>query len=120
MVAFLIEHYAGAFPVWLSPIQATILPVKDAVLDYAQKVLETLQEKDIRVTLDSRNEKLGHKIREAQLQKVPFMLVIGDKEKQADTVAVRRRDGIDLGPIPLEKFIKLASDYIQTKRTEFI
>ncbi len=119
MVAFLIEHYAGAFPVWLSPIQATILPIKDSLLEYGKKMLETLQENEIRVTLDSRNEKLGHKIREAQLQKIPYMLVIGDKELQANGVAVRRRDGVDLGAMPLETFIQLIQDDNKTRRSEF-
>lgn len=101
-MAVLIEHYAGAFPVWLSPLQVIVLPITDAQHDYARQVLAGFQALDIRAELDDRNEKIGYKIREAQLQKIPYMLVIGDKEVQAGAVAVRRRDKGDLGAMPLQ------------------
>lgn len=92
----LIEHYAGAFPLWLSPVQATIVTVTDSQVDFARKVWEELKGMGLRVELDDRNEKLGYKIREAQLQKVPYMLVIGDREVSAVGIAPRRRDGTQL------------------------
>jgi threonyl-tRNA synthetase len=103
----LIEHYAGAFPVWLAPVQAIVLTVTDRHIEYARGVFETLREKGMRVELDDRNEKLGFKIREAQLQKIPYMLVIGDREMQARTVAPRRRDGVQLDPMSVDEFCEL-------------
>jgi threonyl-tRNA synthetase len=108
-MAILIEHYAGAFPLWLAPVQATILPIADRHLDYAERVLARLTETGLRVELDRRQEKIGYKIREAQLQKVPYMLVIGDREAAEGTVAVRSRTGGDLGARPLEEFVKAAA-----------
>ncbi len=108
-MAILIEHYAGAFPLWLAPVQATILPIADRHLDYAERVLARLTEAGLRVELDRRQEKIGYKIREAQLQKVPYMLVIGDREAAEGTVAVRSRTGGDLGARPLEEFVKAAA-----------
>ena len=119
MVAFLIEHYAGAFPVWLAPIQVAILPIKDTVMEYAQQVCTKLHGMNVRVNLDNSNEKLGNKIRKAQLQKIPYMLVIGDKEVNDQKVAVRRRDGVDLGAIPVEQFIELITNDINNKTIEF-
>ncbi len=95
-IGVLVEHYAGAFPVWLSPVQAIIVTVTDAQVDFAAKVRQELQALGMRVELDDRNEKLGYKIREAQLQKVPYMLVIGDREVSAGGIAPRRRDGVQL------------------------
>ena len=104
-LALLIEKYAGALPTWLAPIQVKVLPIVDKHLDYAEKVKAALQAQGIRVETDLRNEKIGYKIREAQLEKVPYMLVLGDKEMENGQVAVRsRRDG-DLGAMPLEGFI---------------
>jgi len=100
----LIEHYAGAFPIWLAPVQAIVLTVTDRHIEYAREVFEALREKGMRVELDDRNEKLGFKIREAQLQKIPYMLVIGDREMQARTVAPRRRDGVQLDPMSVDEF----------------
>jgi len=105
----LIEHYAGAFPVWLAPVQAIVLTVTDRHIEYARGVFETLREKGMRVELDDRNEKLGFKIREAQLQKIPYMLVIGDREMQARTVAPRRRDGVQLDPMSVDEFCEPGS-----------
>ncbi len=101
----LVEHYAGAFPVWLAPIQATVLPITDRQNDYAKEVVAKLKAAGVRVTLDDRSEKVNLKIREAQLQKVPYMLVIGGREAEAGQVAVRHRKRADLGPQNLEAFI---------------
>jgi threonyl-tRNA synthetase len=101
----LIEHYAGAFPAWLAPVQATVLPVSGKFSEYAQTVAATLKESGLRVHLDDRNEKLQAKIRDAQLQKIPYMLIIGGKESEAGTVSVRHRTKGDLGPRPLDQFI---------------
>ena len=105
MVSYLIELYAGAFPVWLAPVQATVLPITDRQIDYANQVLAKLREAGIRATLDDRKEKVNLKIREAQLQKVPFMLVIGDREAEAGAVSVRNRRHGDQGVRPVEEFV---------------
>ena len=105
MVSYLIELYAGAFPVWLAPVQAVVLPITERQNAYAREVLEKLLDAGARVELDDRNEKLQAKIRDAQLQKVPYMLVIGGKEAEAGTVSVRHRSKGDLGPRPLEQFM---------------
>ena len=99
----LIEHYAGAFPVWLAPVQAVVLPISDAQLEYATRVASILTGRGLRVEVDRRNERLQYKIREAQLQKVPYMLVVGKREAEAHTAAVRLRSGEDLGARPLEE-----------------
>ena len=101
----LIEHYAGAFPVWLAPVQTTVLPVSGKFSEYAEKVTKALKDAGVRVHLDDRNEKLQAKIRDAQLEKIPYMLIIGGKEAEAGTVAVRHRSKGDLGPRPLDQFI---------------
>ena len=94
----------GAFPVWLAPVQVRVLPITDRHAGYAQKVVDRLDEKGIRVELDARNEKVSYKIREAQAQKIPYMLVVGDKEAEQEAVAVRHRSRGDLGPLPLKEF----------------
>lgn len=104
----LIEHYAGAFPLWLAPVQAVILTVTDRNNDYGRDVLARLKNSGLRAQLDSRNEKLGFKIREAQLKKIPYQLVIGDKEQAGGLVAPRERGGKTLEPMPVDDFIKLA------------
>ena len=101
----LVEHYAGAFPLWLAPVQVEICPVSEKVADYAKHVTETLKRHSIRVHLDDRNEKLPAKIRDAQMQKIPYMLVVGAKEAEAGTVSVRHRSKGDLGPKPLAEVI---------------
>jgi len=116
-IAILIEHYAGAFPLWLSPIQAIVLPIADRHLDYARSVRDELREAGLRVDLDDRQEKIGYKIREAQLQKVPYMLVVGDREVTERTVSVRSRTGGDLGPTSAAGFVKRARNEIETKGT---
>ncbi|HXW56883.1 MAG TPA: threonine--tRNA ligase [Candidatus Cybelea sp.] len=102
----LIEHYAGAFPVWLAPVQASVLPVSGKFEDYAREVAQELKRAGFRVHLDDRNEKLQAKIRDAQLEKIPYMLILGGKEAEARTVSVRHRAKGDLGPRPLEQFVK--------------
>ena len=114
----LLEHYAGAFPVWLAPVQAVVLPITDRQLDYARQVRDRLDAAGVRVTIDDRNEKVNLKIREAQLQKVPFMLVVGDREAQADQVAVRNRKHGDLGAKSLDSFIADLRKLIDTKAVE--
>lgn len=108
----LIEHYAGAFPVWLAPIQAKILPLSDKHAAYAEKVAEILRDRDVDVEIDARNEKIGYKIREAQLEKVPYMLVIGDKELDSGAVAVRSRKEGDLGAMALDAFVTRITEEI--------
>ncbi len=100
-MGILIEHTSGAFPVWLMPQQAVVLPVSEKFADYAAGVRDQLAAAGVRVELDARGEKLGYKVREAQLQKVPYMLVCGGREAESGTVAVRLRTGADLGPMPV-------------------
>jgi len=114
-IAILIEHYAGAFPLWLAPVQAIVLPISDRHLDYAATVRDRLEAAGLRVELDDRQEKIGYKIREAQLQKVPYMLVTGDREAAEGTVSVRSRSGGDLGARSIDAFVAAARDEIATK-----
>ena len=111
-IGVLLEHTGGALPAWLSPVQAKILTVTDTQNEYAEKVLRFLQEKGIRAEVDIRNEKLGYKVREAQLEKVPYMLIIGDNEVAAESVNVRARDGEDPGLKPLDEAAELISTAI--------
>ena len=104
-LALLIEKYAGAFPTWLAPVQVKILPISDNYLDYAKEINEKLAQNGIRVELDTRNEKIGYKIREAQLEKVPYMLIAGEKEQADGTVSVRSRKNGDQGAMPIDEFI---------------
>ena len=114
-LALLIEKYAGAFPMWLAPVQVKLLPVADRHLDYVYEIKKTLEEKGMRVEVDGRSEKIGYKIREAQLEKVPYMFIIGDKDIEAQTVSVRHRKEGDLGAMKLEEFINMAVEEIDTK-----
>ncbi len=102
----LIEHYAGAFPTWLAPIQATLIPIADRHVEYAEKVAAQLREGGVRVDVDQRSERMNAKIRDAQLQKIPYMLVVGDREAEAEQVAVRMRSGEDLGALSIEAFLE--------------
>ena len=111
----LIEHYAGAFPLWLAPVQVEICPVSEKVIDYARHLNETLKNNGIRVHLDERNEKLPAKIRDAQLQKIPYMLVVGPKEAEAGSVSVRHRSKGDLGPRPIADFVTTLKEEIATR-----
>ena len=115
-IAILIEHYAGKFPAWLAPIQVQILPIADKHHEYAIKLEREMKAQGIRVEVDSRNEKIGYKIREAQLSKVPYMLVIGDKEMEAGEVAVRSRDRGEVGAVKVESFIEDLVQEIKEKK----
>src|SRR5271155_3016857 len=114
----LIEHYAGAFPVWLAPIQATVLPITDKQTPYAHEVAARLKAAGVRVSVDDRNEKVNLKIREAQLQKVPYMLVVGGREADAAQVSVRHRKRGDLGPVSLEEFVRTVTAEISAKSSD--
>ena len=114
-IALLIEHFAGAWPLWLAPVQAVVLPIADRHLAYAGSVRDELEAAGLRVELDERQEKIGYKIREAQLQKIPYMLVIGDREAADNAVAVRSRSAGDLGARPVHEFAAAAREEIRTK-----
>jgi threonyl-tRNA synthetase len=114
-IALLIEHFAGAWPLWLAPVQAVVLPISDRHLAYASEVRDRLAAAGLRAELDERQEKIGYKIREAQLQKVPYMLVTGDREAADGTVSVRGRSAGDLGARPVQDFIAAALEEIRTK-----
>lgn len=115
-IGIITEHFAGAFPMWLSPVQIKILPIStEKHADYAKKLADKLDELGFRVEVDDRNEKIGYKIREAQVQKIPYMLVIGDKEMEEGTVGVRNRKDGDLGAMKLEDFIAKAKEEVDTK-----
>ncbi len=113
-IGVLIENYAGAFPTWLAPVQVKLLPIADAHVDYANEVKAKLEDVGIRVELDDRNEKIGYKIREAQLQKIPYMLVLGDKERESNSVGVRSRKDGDIGAMDLDEFIAKIVEEIDT------
>jgi threonyl-tRNA synthetase len=111
----LIEHYAGQFPLWLAPVQAIVLPITERHHEYAERVYQQLREKGIRVEVDKRNEKVGFKIREAELQKIPYMLIVGDKEIANHQVSIRHKGEGDKGAMGVEEFITLAQDEIKSK-----
>ena len=113
-IGIITEHFAGAFPTWLAPVQVRILPIADSHKEYAEKLKEKLEEYDIRVELDEREEKIGYKIREAQLQKIPYMLIVGDKEVEANAVGVRSRKDGDIGAMSVEDFINKIEEEIKT------
>jgi threonyl-tRNA synthetase len=113
-IGILIENHAGAMPVWLAPTQAMVLNISENSAEYAQKVQQTLKKQGFRVESDLRNEKITYKIREHALQKLPYLLVVGDKERDSNTVAVRARGGVDLGVMPLDSFVtRLQQDIAQ-------
>jgi threonyl-tRNA synthetase len=114
-IAILIEHYAGAFPLWLAPVQAIVLPIADRHLPYAVSVRDQLRQAGLRAEHDERQEKIGYKIREAQLQKVPYMLVVGDREVETGTVSVRERSGGDRGSSAVSAFVAKAQDEVARK-----
>lgn len=116
-LALLIEKYAGAFPTWLAPVQLKLLPIADRHLDYTYEVKKKLEENGIiRIEIDDRSEKLGFKLREAQLEKVPYMIVIGDKDIEKGAVSVRSRKNGDMGSMPVDDFIKMIKEEIDTKQ----
>ena len=112
----LIEHYAGNFPVWLAPVQAVILPVSDRFTDYAQQVAKLLRDAQVRVEVDDQDAKLGYKIREAEVQKVPYMLIVGAREVENGTVSVRRHGQGDLGALSLENLIARIQQEVESKQ----
>ncbi|MFZ9407810.1 MAG: threonine--tRNA ligase [Burkholderiaceae bacterium] len=116
-IGILIENHAGAFPVWLAPVQAMVLSITEAQAEYAQDVVRALKKRGIRVESDCRNEKIGYKIREHSLQKLPYLVVVGDKERQAGHVAVRARGGVDLGSMPLETFIERLAGEVESRQS---
>jgi threonyl-tRNA synthetase len=111
----LIEHHAGAFPLWLAPVQVTVLPITDRQAEYARSVRDRLAAAGLRVELDERPEKIGYKIREAQLQKIPYMLVVGDREVAEGTVSVRTRAGGDQGGRSVDEFLRAASEEVRQR-----
>lgn len=111
----LIEHYAGAFPLWLAPVQVSVLPITDRINEYAERVVQQLRSEQLRVEANLRSEKIGAKIREAQLRKVPFMLVLGDREMEQGNVAVRERSKGDIGVMSVDEFTKLARRLVETR-----
>ena len=108
-MAFLIENYAGNFPVWLAPVQAVVIPIADRHLEYAEQVAEKLRAAGLRVEVDTRSERMNAKVRDAQLQKVPYMLVVGDKEDAANAVSLRLRTNENIGSVPVEEFVAVAA-----------
>jgi threonyl-tRNA synthetase len=104
-IGVITEHFGGAFPLWLAPVQVKVMPITDRTKDYAQSVADKLNQLGFRVETDFRSEKIGYKIREAQMQKIPYMIVLGDKEAEAGTIAVRTRAGGDQGTMTLDEFI---------------
>jgi threonyl-tRNA synthetase len=113
--ACLTEHYAGAFPVWLAPVQVVLIPIADRHVEYASKLCAEMRSQDIRVQLDDRSERMNLKIREAQMNKIPYMLVMGDKEVESATVSVRLRNGEDLGSQDLPAFMQRLEAIIQSR-----
>ena len=111
-IGILIEEFAGSFPLWLAPVQAVVMGITDKQLDYVQKLEKTLRERGLRVKADLRNEKIGFKIREHTLQKTPYLLVVGDREVENSTVAVRTRGGEDLGAMTIDDFVTKLTEEI--------
>jgi threonyl-tRNA synthetase len=116
-IGFLLEHYAGKFPLWLAPVQVKILPISDKFHDYAQTLLQSLKNADIRVELDDRSEKIGKKIRDTELAKIPYMLIVGEKEVNDNTISVRRQGQGDLGSKGIEEFVKELTKLILTRES---
>jgi threonyl-tRNA synthetase len=118
MVGFLIEHYAGNFPVWLSPEQVRVIPITDGQNEYANGIVKQLRENGVRAHADISAQRMNAKIRQAQLMKVPYMLVVGENEMKADQVSLRVRDGSQLNNIPLSEFMSRAKDRIARRAPE--
>ena len=114
-IGIITEHYAGAFPMWLAPVQVKVLAIGEGHVEYANKVKDALEANHIRVEVDARNEKIGYKIREAQLKKVPYMLVVGDKEMADGLVSVRSRSDGELGQMTIEEFVNRAVEEVKNK-----
>jgi threonyl-tRNA synthetase len=114
-VGGLVEHYAGAFPLWLAPMQAAIIPITDEQIDYARDVARRLTDAGLRIEVNDRRDRMQAKIREAQLQKIPYMLVIGKREAAENAVAVRLRNGRDLGAMPIEAFLEICLPRVESR-----
>ena len=114
-IGILIEHFAGAFPTWLAPVQVKVLPISDKFIEYGDKVRQRLEEAGIRVELDTRSEKIGYKIREAQMQKIPYMLIVGQKEQEESKVSVRSRFAGDEGQKSMDEFIAGVKEEIASR-----
>ena len=114
-VAVLIEHTGGKFPLWLTPDQAVILPISEKFNDYAQKLSDLLNNSDIRTVLDDRNEKIGRKIRDNELKKIPYLLIVGENEARENTVSVRRQGQGDMGTMKIEEFIELINKEVESQ-----
>lgn len=112
----LVEHYAGAFPAWLAPVQAVVIPIADRHLEYASQVADQLRQAELRVQVDDSSDRMQAKIRKAQVQKVPYMLVIGDREQEAGAVAVRLRTEENLGAMPIDAFVARAKQAVAEKK----
>jgi len=112
----LIEHYAGAFPLWLTPVQASVLPISDKHSDYALGIMNALLKEGIRVDIDTSNEKMGYKVRKATLLKTPYMCIIGDNELTNNTINIRKKDGTSIGEMPVDQFTALLKDEILNRR----
>ncbi|HZH66944.1 MAG TPA: His/Gly/Thr/Pro-type tRNA ligase C-terminal domain-containing protein, partial [Flavisolibacter sp.] len=117
-IGFLLEHYAGKFPAWLAPLQVKILPISDKFMDYAKDVLQRLKKADIRAEIDDRQEKIGRKIRDTELMKVPYMLVVGEKEMNESKVSVRRQGKGDMGTKFVEEFLQEVVTEIKERRSD--
>ena len=115
-IGILIEHHGGSLPVWLSPIQAQILNITDKHVQYSKKIRDLLQKSGFRAQSDLRNEKITYKIRDHSMHKIPYLLVVGDKESKSKTISVRARGGKDLGEMPLENFVKKIIKEIESKK----
>ena len=116
-IGFLLEHYAGKFPVWLAPLQVKILPISDKFMDYAKSVETRLRKAGVRVELDDRNEKIGKKIRDTELMRVPYMLVIGEKEVAENQLSVRRQGKGDTGVQSVDAFVEMIKDEIENRKS---
>src|SRR6185503_3764074 len=117
-IGFLLEHYAGKFPLWLTPVQVKVLPISDKFMDYANSISRELKKADIRAEVDDRNEKIGKKIRDTELMKVPYMLVVGEKEMNENKVAVRRQGKGDAGVKGVDEFLEEIKIEIKERREE--
>ena len=113
-IGIITEHFAGKFPTWLAPVQIKVMSISEHQKEYAEKVAKQLEEQGFRVELDEREEKIGYKIREAQLQKIPYMLILGDKEVESGAVGVRSREDGDIGAMPIEEFISKVKEEVET------
>jgi threonyl-tRNA synthetase len=119
-VAVLIEHTGGKFPLWLTPDQVVVLPISEKYTDYANEVARALELADVRVTIDDRNEKIGRKIRDNELKRIPYMLIVGEKEQETKTLSFRRQCAGDLGAMSVEEFAKLVNDEVYEQTSKYL